>query len=530
MRHSFLTIFIIGFLLYLPSLFGPFLWDDEDFVYANKYVKEFRIDKFFTESQTAGRGKMSNYYRPIPQIAYATTHTVFGFNPFWFHLLNVLAHIGAASTIFYFLKKLLKSDTEIIPSMPLLISLFFLIHPIQTEAVSYISGLSDPLYVLFGFLSLIFFMLKDLRKNMIPLSLFFFTLSILSKETGLVFLPLIICLSFLLNLDKSDFSSVNLFKNNSWRFLYKTWKVLCAYISISIIYLWYHYTWINNIDIKSVWGNNPYANSALIRLLTFIQNIFLYIQILIFPKDLFMERDYSISVQTQLLNPYLLLFVLINLLIIFSFWKLRNSVEFKKLKIVFFFYLAFFISLIPYTGIVLINGIFYEHFLYLPLVFFFAFLMFYISFMFSESHQNKFKKILPFCIIAILILFAARNISRQFEWNDSIRFYKQTLIHAPKSVRIINGLGMAYAENGENQLAIQQYKNMIKINPNVPNAYHNMANAYGALGNLKEAEKFFLKALEVDPNFIFSAQSLVNLYQQTGQKEKLESLLKKYNN
>ena len=112
MRKYLLILTLVGFLLYLPSLTGPFLWDDEDFVYANEYVRDFRIDKFFTDSQTAGRGKLSNYYRPLPQIAYASVHAIFGFNPFWYHLLNVLAHITAACAILSFFYVLLNSKFE----------------------------------------------------------------------------------------------------------------------------------------------------------------------------------------------------------------------------------------------------------------------------------------------------------------------------------------------------------------------------------------------------------------------------------
>jgi tetratricopeptide (TPR) repeat protein len=180
----------------------------------------------------------------------------------------------------------------------------------------------------------------------------------------------------------------------------------------------------------------------------------------------------------------------------------------------------------------LINGIFYEHFLYLPLVFFFSFwIILFSSFwltIFSRSHPSWLNKIASICAVLVLLAFVARNVSRQFDWNNSIRFYKQTLVRAPKSVRIINGLGMAYAEKGELDKAIKEYSRIPKINPNIPNAYHNLANAHAANGNLDGAEKNYLKALEVDPNFHFSAQSLINLYQQTGQKEKLEKLLTRY--
>lgn len=494
MVRNFLILLVVGFLLYLPSLFGPFLWDDEDFVYANQYVKEFRIDKFFTDSQTAGRGKLSNYYRPIPQIAYATTHAIFGFNPFWFHLLNVAVHIGAACAIFYFFKLLLGEqgarfqfsraqpdpaeggsrarENESSSRIALLISLVFLIHPVQTEAVSYISGLSDPLFVLFGFLSLIFFL-----KNKIWWSLSFFALCLLSKETGLVFLPLIV----LLNPKRSIPSLLT-----------------------AICYLWYHFTFINSFDIKAAWGNNPYANSIIVRLLTFIQNLFLYVQLLIFPKDLFMERDFTIPIQTNFLNVYFLVFILFNSIFFFLI---------RKSKILLFCFFAFYISFIPYMGIVLINGIFYEHFLYLPLVFFFAFWI-----ILATHARTLLAKAVPktqfgnrpalLVLLVLLVLLSLRTLSREFDWNDSIRFYSQTLKHAPKSIRIINGLGMAYAEKGDFDSALRQYSFGIRVNPKVPNLYHNLANIYAAEGKIDLAEKNYLKALEVDPNFFYSKQAL----------------------
>lgn len=552
MRKHVAILVLVGFLVYLPSLFGPFVWDDEDFVYANSYVANFQVDKFFTASITEGRNKGSNYFRPIQEIAYATTHAVFGFNPFWFHLLNVLAHICAACAIFYFFTLLLKqikngvgifsqpkgkADTAPVPvkaalgeknipshfllSIPFLISLVFLIHPIQTEAVSYISGLSDPLYVLFGFLSLIFYLLKDERKNMIPLSLFFFILSILSKETGLVFLPILILMSAIQQTN-------HLTIKNLWKFVANSWKSLFAYLVTALLYLWYHFTFINTFDIKAAWGNNPYANSVLVRLLTFVQNQFLYVQLLIFPKDLFMERDYSIPIQTHFLNPYLIIFVAFNALILFGIWKLRNSLPIAHCKLLIFTYLAFFVSLLPYTGIVLINGIFYEHFLYLPMIFFFSFVMFTAV---EISHLLKFtfpRNLLLLTLFILFVLLSLRTVQREFDWTDSIRFYSQTLEHAPKSIRIINGLGMAYADKGNLDQAIKEYSLIPPINPNIPNAYHNLANAYAAKGDIHNAEKYYLKALEVDPNFLFSFQSLANLYQQTGQKDKLQKLIEKY--
>lgn len=510
LKRPFLVIIALGFILYFPSLFGSFVWDDEDFVFANRYVQNYEIRNLFTHSITSGRDKESNYFRPVQGVIYATTYQLVGPTPFWFHLLNILVHLGATSAVFVFFKKIQPNDSSI---LPLLISLIFLIHPVQTEAISYISGLSDPLFVLFGFLSLISFLLKDERKNMVPLSLIFFILSILSKETGLVFLPLLFCVAFINNKSITAKGKLTLVIRETLPF-----------ILITLGYLTYHFSFINNFDVKASWGDTPYGNSLSVRLLTFIQNLFTYVSLLLFPKDLFMERDFSVFVQTTIVNPFSVMFTLTNLGILGMFFLIRRSKTFRpKLPVIVFCYLAFFISFVPYTGIVLINGIFYEHFLYLPLIFFFAF---WLILLWPEI--KTFSKVSTAIIILFLVCFAGRNLARQQDWLDPVRFYSQTHLYAPRSTRIINGLGIAYFDQGDYAKAIQTYTSGIQINPFIPNFYHNIATSYLALENLEEAEKYYLQAIEIDQKFIFSWQALAKLYQTTGQTEKLSALTDKF--
>ena len=113
-------------------------------------------------------------------------------------------------------------------------------------------------------------------------------------------------------------------------------------------------------------------------------------------------------------------------------------------------------------------------------------------------------------IVSVLLLLV-RSYARQWEWIDSERFYRQTLSYAPKSVRIMNGLGMSLAEKGNCEEAIQVYKQASILSPRTPNVYHNIANCYLSMQKPDDAEKYYLKALEVDPSFSFSCVSLKNM-------------------
>jgi len=295
-----------------------------------------------------------------------------------------------------------------------------------------------------------------------------------------------------------------------------------SYFLITVFYLWYHLAFISKLDMSTLWGNTIYSNSVTIRLLTFIQNLYTYFSLLIFPKNLFMERDYSIHIQTSFSHWSFILSLILFPLI---FYLIRKS------KILVFCFLGFFISLLPYSGLILINGIFYEHFLYLPLVFFFAFIFILTQKGFKHwpaTTALSRRRLVYGVIIVWILLLIIRNISRQFDWIDPIKFYSQTLSHAPQSIRIINGLAMAYADKGDSNNAIRVYSQGISINSHIPNLYHNLANVYLAQGNIKSAEENYIKAITVDPSFTFSWQSLANLYQQTNQVEKLQKLIEKF--
>ena len=146
-----------------------------------------------------------------------------------------------------------------------------------------------------------------------------------------------------------------------------------------------------------------------------------------------------------------------------------------------------------------------------------------------KQFSNVGKTAITIILTLWLVVLVSRNIFRQLDWIDPIKFYSQTLAHAPKSIRIRNGLAMAYAERGDNNEAIQQYNNAIAIDPNVPNLYHNLANAYLAKGDVARAEENYLTAIKVDPMFSFSYGSLYSLYAKTGQTQKAQEVVNNFN-
>lgn len=494
LKEYVIILVLIGFFAYLPSLLGGFVWDDEDFVTQNAYVQQAQIGRFFTENAIAGRGKTSDYYRPVQFSLYSLLYKLAGPSPFVFHLASLSLHLAAASLVLLVL-------ASFMPPLPaFLAALLFLVHPVQTESVSYVSGLSDQLYSCFFFGSILVFLRRKTGgwSASTLASLGLFVLAVLSKELGII-LPGILAIIVLLK----------------HKTLKKDASVLAAFFAAAAAYLLLRFTVLKFSDISLAWKGTAYGASFLTRLATFFHSFFLFLGLLVFPAVLHMERDYTTPVITNIINVWTVLFVLLNVCVIYFLWRKR---EIGHIYTALIFWILFVASLVPYTGVFLLNGLFYEHYLYLPMIFFFAFAV-----SLAAPYLNLKWVRITFAII--VSLFIMRSYARQWDWIDNERFYRQTLTFAPKSIRIINGLAMTLAEKNDCTGAIPFYDRALKLDPKVPNLYHNRANCERDLGRFGDAEKDYQEALKVNPGFYYSSFSLLELYLQTNRKDKAKAWL-----
>lgn len=502
------TILVLAvFVVYLNSFSNKLLYDDEDFIYKNEYVKNINnLPKYFYENSIAGSGKISNYYRPILLTTFGFEYSIFQDLPFIYHFNSTLLQITNSVLVFFFIFKLFKRK-----SLAFITALLFGIHPIQTEAVSYVSGRGDPLSFMFMMATILLFMKSDktyLSKPYI-LALFSFLLALLSKEITII-TPLLLVLVLLTqgrSLTKK--ALINAFK-----------RTLPFFVTLGI-YLLLRLTIFNFQNTLNFYGeNNVYTSSLFVRLLTFASLLPDYLMLLIFPWNLFMERSGVIITSLNIKAT-------ITILMVIFFFAL--SIKYFRIKHIFFFSLSwFFICFIPTSGIIPINGIFYEHFLYFPSLGFFLLISQLLIKLFKVS-SDVLKLLIGGVFLIYLLFLAGRTINRNFDWHDPITFYNQTLKNT-ESARVRNNLAMAYAEDGNFKNSISQYKKSILLYDYYPETHYNLGNSYLALGQTENATQEYEKAIKVNKFFYHPYLKLYDLYSQSNDlkaKEKLLSQIKK---
>lgn len=326
------------------GLTGKFLWDDEDFVYKNIFVRNISLFPYSLDKNLiTGAGKVSDYYRPLLLLSFAIDWQIWQGNPFGFHLTNIIFHAAATVFVFILLTKIFHNRL-----VSFLTAGFFALHPVQTEAVTYISGRGDPLAATFLLGSFILYLQSTQRRSqsyVYLLSLAAFAASLLARETALIG-PL------LLGLIEPYRQNRSLNRKALGKISGRLWP----YFAIAAGYFLLRFTKLNFANILNFYNeDNLYTRHLAIRLYTFAEVLITYFKLLIFPKDLYMERTVPIITHFWA-QPVVLVLLFLSIYLLISYrWR-------RQYPMLFFAFGWFLICLLPTSGIIPINGIIYEHF------------------------------------------------------------------------------------------------------------------------------------------------------------------------
>jgi tetratricopeptide (TPR) repeat protein len=183
-----LLVAAIAFLVYANSLGNGFVWDDDVVIVANPALRGSALSLFST-IDTGRAIELTPYYRPLTVLTFLIEERAHGLTPFPMHLVNVLLHAANAFLV-YLLARSLVIDTY----AALLAGLLFAVHPINTEAVDFISARNT---LLSGFFILVAYLLHRrsiIRENFSGAlaGAVFLLAGLFSKETALAGLPFII--------------------------------------------------------------------------------------------------------------------------------------------------------------------------------------------------------------------------------------------------------------------------------------------------------------------------------------------------
>lgn len=465
----------VGLLVFFNGLFGSFVWDDINQIQSNYLIHSitniasFFLGSTFTPQNSGTLGGL--YYRPMMSTVFSFIYTFFGTQTFPYHLVQLSLHISNTLLLFYLFKKILKQKVAF------LLSLIFLIHPMNVESVVYISALEEPLCFLFGIVAVILYMRGHLTiKRTISISLLLL-FSLFSKETGILF-GLLLIIYYLLYKKKTAWESLRLGGIVGLPVL----VYLFLRFAIAKVYL---------IKLPDV----PMMTASLSERFLSMPAIFLfYIKTFFFPKDLFIYQEWMVShINGNFYIPFFFDVFFLCILGAVGIWIYKNNKQYFPPFL--FFLLWFLLGIGFHMQLLPLDMTVADHMFYFPMVGLLGIIG--ISLQAIKHPSPTLKKSGIYLIALIVVLFSLRTIVRNTNWYNGLSLYGHDLQYQQND-KIEDMLAGELSAAGDNQDAQKHFTALLARNPGQSALYVNLGLTYEEEGNFSAAADTYQKGLKTD--------------------------------
>ena len=510
----FLALCVLGLLAYGQTILYPFVHDDVVFIQQNPRIAFFDWKNIFqgTVIPVDPSSVINAYYRPLLELLYRVEYVFFGLNPAGYHLFNIFVHI-ANSFLAYWLVNVLAQGKR---GYAFAAAVLFLLHPVQSEAVACISGISNLLFAFLVLASLCFY----LRNSIISyvLSLLAFALALLAKEQAVV-LPILIVLLEMIS------------SSSAARPIFPRAARISGYFVVLIIYFLIRKILLPEGAMPAI----AFNYELLLRVLSIPRTVLMYLGAIFFPHDLHYYRSVDIlrpdGVSTGLFGVVFAAVVGIIL-------KVPRS--HRRLLLLGAGWFG--ITLLPVLNIVpLINEysliLTAEHFLYLPLIGVLLFVLGLGDLFLSGMPERRRVFVAKGGVFLLAVIFLTATIRQSTSWAGEIPLFERTVRFEKNFGRAYILLAKAYYKNGEYAKAIGTYRRALaimdgylaKVGPQpvasvylgfIKEIHFDLAHCFEGLGDFQEAVNWYLRALVIDRNDAIVHNNLGIIYLKLGNQEK----------
>jgi tetratricopeptide (TPR) repeat protein len=456
-----------AFEVYWPAIHGPFLLDDMHLTYMRPDAADISFRDWIHQ------------LRPLLMFTFWLNYQAAGAqDTFGYHAFNLLVHFVNAIFIFFAVRKVL-SWAGVEESRTRILSFFaagvFLLHPVQTESVSYIASRSETLSVFFVLAALAVFLYRKGATVSIPRILALLALFVaagLSKEHTAVLPALFILTDYYWNFEFSP--SV----------IWRNWKLYVPIAAGAVFVLVY---------ILRILRGNQTAGFQMQDLawyqyfFTECRVIWDYILLFVFPIGLNLDPDIAIS---PTITAHGAIFGLAGLLAVSILaWIYR-----RRFPIASYGWFVFLILLAPTSSFVPIRDAMAERRMYLPFI---GLLFITVEFLRRwKASINVFIGVLAL----VLVVEGAMTYQRNLLWGSAIDTWKDTVSKSPQKLRPRFQLAFAYFHAAACSDSVDEFQKAAALEPPTYDLLLDWALAYDCAGNPQQAIAKFQQAAAQHPD------------------------------
>lgn len=483
--------------VYANSFSGVFLFDDHVHIVENE-----RIHTLWPP------GPYLSLRRPFVQFTFALNYALGGLETWGYHLVNVVIHVLSGLTLYgivrrtiFMVRKDRVSDASAI-WLSFVVALLWLVHPLQTQGVTYLIQRGESLMGLCYLLSLY----AVIRGSSLEEPWRWYGIAIVTCAAGMTAKAVMVTAPILvLMFDR-------MFLSTSWRQLVRCRGVLhgCLLATWLALLLGGEATGIfqttpkDNISVGFAYkGISPYAYA-----MTQPMVILHYLRLCFWPDTLCL--DYQWEPVTSI-GPAVVPAVIVTALLLATIAGLatRHWLGFAGAW--------FFVILSPTSSFVPIKDVIFEHRMYLPLASVAVVVVFGVYGGWRRVAPKLGLRATGSTVVAALLTLtavvplAARTVIRNRDYQSASAMWQSVLVVSPESDRAHFGMGVALYREGRIDEAIARFDQAIAITPAYADAHFNLGVAFAAKKDWPSALASYKRAAMMAPQRVHYTYALGDL-------------------
>ncbi len=422
------------------------------------------------------------YARPAVVALLSLVQQGAGLNAPAYHLMSVVLHLGNVLLVYGLLR-----DLSVARGPALAASAVFAVHPLQTAAVSWISGLADPLFTLFVLLAFRLYLLDSALARLG--ALLSFAVALGAKETAMVF-PILLGAAYLLPSMRS--------RSGRSRAIAALAPLLCVLAAGVLYRLWV----LQAGAFGRVGGGVPFS----VRLRTVPHLLLSYVTLPLRFTALTVCDDYGLSTRWDPTSLLSLAAVLALTAMVVRWWR--------RLPLAAFGIVWTAVGLLPVLGITPILHYRADRFFYFPMIGWSLAAVTLAQHAFVEIERRRILSSgarravtagVTWSFAALLVILTVR---RNALFADDLTLFEATVHVSPLCREARTALGDAYLRAGRSDEAVQQYQAALPERPDrasyvvPPKVLINLGMAHIARNEFGPAADAFAAAHRLQPGLL----------------------------
>jgi Flp pilus assembly protein TadD len=474
-------------------------YDDDDYVTENRHVQAGWTMESLAWAFTS---RLHRHWHPLTWLSHMTDCQLFGLNPAGHHLSSVFLHLANALLLFFVLRRMTGALFR-----SAFVAALFALHPLHVEPVAWVADRKDLLSAFFWILTMWAYVhyAEDPGFKRYVLVFIAFILALMAKSM-VVTLPFALLLMDYWPLERFEFRQSREEQNPRNRkgqdaryegspAFRLVWEKALFFLIVGacgvVTILFIAPEGALRLNLSQYWPTGSHIANVPVSYVSYVVKM-------VWPLHLATPYPEQTVVPLWQAGGAGLLLLGISFLVL---WQRRR---YPYLLVGWLWYL---VTLAPVIGLVKVGPHrMADRYTYIPLIGLFVIIAWGVPDILARWPYRR--MVLTVSASVVLLGVAMDSWFELRYWKDSMALFRHTLHVTPNNSLADNNLGVAYADEGNLEAAIDHYVEAIRIKPDYAKAHYNLGVALANQGDLEGAIGEYSKVIVMAPAYAAAHHNL----------------------